>query len=311
MDPELLAEDRRYILIQQALELMEQGNRVAALAVAGDQISAEALIPPTQSASLFSGWQLTVTASPESMQLVAIGLTQPDRHAEAMSGLQEVVEIWENGTDDEPYSFSLDEIPAELNLQSGTRLQIDFPPDSAGVRLARLLPPRADYALLRELLTQLAPTTEQQSGVVWQRVEMRQPLNLTAVVNEWNAVAAGLDEQAAGFEAQGETLDAEETASAEAALTARIQAVNYRTTATEWRRLARQSSLLFTFQVNDPVFTRFKGEPPARAWTVTAAAPSQTFVFQTQVLSLGRILAGVGLAFIVLISVAGVLWGLL
>src|SRR5690606_38752920 len=33
IDPNLVAEDRRFILIQQALELMEQGNRVAALAV--------------------------------------------------------------------------------------------------------------------------------------------------------------------------------------------------------------------------------------------------------------------------------------
>jgi hypothetical protein len=131
------------------------------------------------------------------------------------------------------------------------------------------------------------------------------------VVSEWNSVAAGLEEQADDFEEQSNSLDAGESASAEAALTAELQAVNYRTTAAEWRRLVRQSSLLISFQVNDPVFTRFKGEPPARAWTITAAAPSQTFVFQTQVLSLSRVLVGVALAFIALISVAGVLWGLL
>jgi hypothetical protein len=73
--------------------------------------------------------------------------------------------------------------------------------------------------------------------------------------------------------------------------------------------------LLVSFQVNDPLFTRFRfnlsGEAPARAWTVTAAAPSQTFVFQTQVLSLNRLLILVAVAFVALISVAGVLWGLL
>jgi hypothetical protein len=311
VDPALVAEDRRFILIQQALELMEQGNRVAALAVAGDQITTDALIPPRQAASLFNGWQITLTVTPETIQLNALGFTHADRHAEALAGLEEVVEIWENGAADQPYNFQLEEIPAELNLQSGVRLQIDFPPAANGFLLARLLPPRPDYALLRGLLTQLAPTIEQQSGVVWQQIEMRQPMNLTAVVNEWNTLAAGLEEQAAGFEVQSNSLDADETASAEAALTARIQAVNYRTTAAEWRRLARQSALLFTFQVNDPVFTRFKGEPPARAWTVTAAAPSQTFVFQTQVLSLGRVFVGIALAFVALISVAGVLWGLL
>jgi hypothetical protein len=180
--------------------------------------------------------------------------------------------------------------------------------------LARLLPPRADYALLRGLLTQLAPTIKRDTGIVWQQVEIRQPLNLSTVLNEWNSIAAGLEEKAAGFEAQSDSLHAEETSetsSAEAALTAQIQAVNYRATAAEWRHLARQSSLNVSFQVNDPIFTRFKGEPPARAWTVTAAAPSQTFVFQTQVLNLNRLLMGAALVFVLLVAVAGLLWGLL
>lgn len=311
IDPATVAEDRRFILIQQALELMEQGNRVAAVAIAGDQIAVDALLPPAQAASLFNGWQLTLTVAPDAMQLVALGLTQPERHAEALGALEDVVNLWENGTDGEAYAFQLEEIPSEVSLQTGARLQIDFPAGGNGFLLARLLPPRVDYALLRGLLTQLAPTIEKSTGIIWQQVEMRQPLNLTTVVNEWNGIAAGLEEQAAAFEAQSASLNAGETASAEAALTAQLQAVNYRTTAAEWRRLARQSALLVSFQVNDPVFTRFKGEPPTRAWTVTAAAPSQTFVFQTQVLSLNRVLIGMALAFIALISVAGVLWGLL
>ncbi len=313
IDPALVEENRRSILIQQALELMEQGNRVAALAVAGDQISADALVPPLQTASLFSSWQLTLSISPETMQLIALGNTVPERHAEALSSLEEVVSSWEDGADQgtQPYRFSLEEIPTELALQSGIRLQIDFPPGGNGFLLARLLPPRTDYALLRGLLTQLAPIIETRNGLIWQQVEMRQPLNLTTVVNEWNGIAAGLEEQAADFEAQSGNIDSTNTENAEAALSARIQAVNYRTTAAEWRRLARQSSLLFRFQVNDPVFARLKGEPSARAWTITAAAPSQTFVFQTQLLSLGRVLVGAALAFFALLVVAALLWGLL
>ena len=313
IDPAIVQEDRRFVLIQQALELMEQGNREAALAVAGDQISTDTLLPPNQLASLFSGWQISLTVTPEAMQMVALGLTPPDRHAAAFSAIEEVVRIWEDGAVDatQPYSFSLEEIPSELNLQSGIRLQIDFPPDGNGFLLARLLPPRSDYALLRGLLTQLAPTIEERSGIVWQQVEMRQPLNLTAVANEWNKVADGLEEQAHGFDAQSGNTNSTDAASAEAALAARIQAVNYRTTAAEWRGLARQSSLLFRFEISDPVYTRLKGESPSRAWTVNAAAPSQTFVFETQMLNLGRVLVGALLAFIALIILAGILWGLL
>jgi hypothetical protein len=311
IDSATVEEDRRFILIQQALELMEQGNREAAVAIAGDQIAADALLPPPQATTLFNGWQITVSVSPDAMQMRAFAVTEADRHAEAHSALSEVVTLWEEGTSGEAYSFQLDEVPSEVSLQSGVRLQIDFPPGGNGFLLARLLPPRTDYALLAGLLTQLAPTVDESSGLVWKRIEMRQPLNLTTVVNEWNGVAAGLEEQAAAFDSQSDSLDAEQTASAEAALTAQLQAVNYRATAAEWRRLARQSSLLFSFQVNDPVYARLKGEPPARAWTITAAAPSQTFIFQTQVLSLNRLLVGLMLVFIVLITITGVLWGLL
>jgi hypothetical protein len=120
-----------------------------------------------------------------------------------------------------------------------------------------------------------------------------------------------LEAQAAAFDAQGKKLDTSQSSSVEAALTAQLQAVNYRTTAAAWRHLARQSSLLINFEINDPIFTRIKGETPSRAWTITAASPSQTFVFQTQVLSLSRVLMGAALAFVVLVTVAAVLWGLL
>jgi hypothetical protein len=245
------------------------------------------------------------------MQLVAVGLTEPDHHAEALSGLQAVVEQWKKGVAGDPYHFELEEIPVEVSLESGVRLQIDFPAGGNGATLAHILPPRVDYALLRSLLTQLDPTIQRNTGVIWQQVAIRQPLSLASAVSEWNGVAAGLEAQAAAFDAQGKKLDASQSSSVEAALTAQLQAVNYRTTAAAWRHLARQSSLLINFEINDPIFTRIKGETPSRAWTITAASPSQTFVFQTQVLSLSRVLMGAALAFVLLVTVAAVLWGLL
>ncbi|HXF62286.1 MAG TPA: hypothetical protein VNK95_11760, partial [Caldilineaceae bacterium] len=43
VDPAFVAEERRAILVQQALQFMQQGNREAALAVAGNQIAADGL----------------------------------------------------------------------------------------------------------------------------------------------------------------------------------------------------------------------------------------------------------------------------
>lgn len=305
VDPARLAEDRRAILVQQALQLMEQGNREAALAVAGDQLTAADLTPPATAFSLFSGWQITVTARPDALHLSALALTTPDRAPQARASLEDALRVWQEGTRGEDYAFALAETPA------GVQLDIAFPAGGNGFLLARLLPLRADYALLRSLLTQIAPTIQRESGLVRQQITLRQPLDLEPVAGEWNMLAAGLEEQANSFDAQGRAISTGSAADAEAALAAAVQAVNYRTTAAEWRRLARQSALNLIFQVDDALTTRLRGEPPTRAWSLTAAAPAQTLVFQTQTLSLSRVLLGGVAALIVLMLLAALLWGLL
>jgi hypothetical protein len=312
LDPARLAEERSSILVQQALELMVQGNRDAALAIAGDQIAAEALTPPPGAYGLFSTWQISITASAEAMQLTAQAEPYPDRFDAAQTALQALHDIWQEGlaTAGHAHQVSLAEIATESGAQA-LQLQIEFPAGSNGFLLARLLPPRADYALLRTLLTQLAPTVTEQSGVVWRQIDLRQPVDLTPVANEWNNLAAGLEQQAADFEAQSGAIGSGDADRAAAALAARIQAVNYRAVAAEWRALVRRSSLLFTFQVDDPLATQLKGSAPTRAWTVTAAAPSQTLVLQTQILSLSRLFTGGLFAMLALVAVTGILWSLL
>ena len=311
VDPTQLAEERDAILIQQALQLMEQGNREAALAVAGDQIAADALVPPAEAASLFVGWQITVTAAPDAVQMVIVGLTTPDRAEAATAALQQVVATWQTGIAGDAGGMSVTLDPATPDPAGGIRVMLDFDTAANGFLLAHLLPPRPDYALLRSLLTQLAPTVERRRALFWQEIVQRQPLDLAGAVAEWTAIAAGLEQQAAAFDAQGGNLASADPATAEAALAAAIQAVNYRTAATDWRRLARQSWLQFTFRVDDPLFAQLRDEPPSRAWTITADSPSQTLVFQTQVLDLTRVLAASAATLAGLITLSAALWGLL
>lgn len=321
ISPDRLAEERSTILVQQALVLMEQGNRAAALAVAGDQISADELTPPVEAASLFTGWQISVTVGTDgdeqAMRLVATGLTTPDRWDEARTALNQVVELWRQGTSASgaaataDYDFAVADVPATENDPPGVQLTIDFPPSSNGFLLARLLPPRVDYALLQSLLTQLAPTTQRENGLIWQQVIMRQPIDLAPAVNQWNAIAVGLEEQAAAFDSQSSAINNANGDNAAAALEARVQAVNYRTAAAAWRRLARQSWLRFSFTVDDPLSTRLHGEAPSRAWYITAESPSQSFVYQVQILNLSRVLLALMVAAMILFGVTGLLWGLL
>lgn len=316
-DPALAAEERRGVLVQQGLQFMAQGNREAAMAIAGDQIAAEGLAPAPEAYPLFAGWQITVTATPDALALDAFGLTTAERHAAAYAALQEVVRQWEAGVtqtgDEGRYTFTLAEFnpPQEAGAVSGGHLTVEFPRAANGALLARLLPPRVDWALLQTVLTQLAPSVERQTEMVWQQVTLSQPLDLRATSDRWLGVATGLEDQATAFESAGIAQQAEDMTGAEGALRARIQAVNYRAVAAEWRRLTRQSWLLYTFAVDDPVFRGLGKPTPSRAWTVTPDSAPQMFVFQTQVLNLNRALTLGVLAVLGLIGAAGTLWWLL
>jgi hypothetical protein len=318
VDPAYVAEERRAVLVQQGLQFMEQGNREAAMAVAGDQIAADGLTPPDESYPLFASWQMTVTAGPDTLRLESFAFTDPDRHELALSALEEVVQVWEEGvqqasTGGGEYRFTLEDVhpPLESGEPTGVRLTVDFPLSANGLLLAQLMPPRVDWALLNTVLTQLAPTSQRKTELLWQQVSLSQPLDLRNGVAQWEGIAAGLEQQAAEVETAGGSVATKDVVDAEAALRARIQAVNYRAAATEWRALARQSWLLFTFAVDDPLFTTLRQEVPSRSWYATLASPSQMFVFQAQVLHLNRLLTLMVMGLTGLIGAASVLWWLL
>jgi hypothetical protein len=199
----------------------------------------------------------------------------------------------------------------EAGLSPAVRISVTFPSSANGALLAHLLPASRDWALLQTVLAQLAPAVERQTDLFWQVVTLRQPLDLSASAAQWEGVAAGLEQQVAAFEAAGSPAAADDTAGVEAALRARIQAVNYRAAAEEWHTLARQSRLLFVFEVDEPVYRALEQARPARAWYATVTSPAQMLVFQTQVLALNRMLALGVLAVVALIGTSGVLWWLL
>jgi hypothetical protein len=148
-------------------------------------------------------------------------------------------------------------------------------------------------------------------------------MDLRLAADQWGVIAAGLEQKAADFERQSAQPSAfADAASIEAAFQARIQAVNYRESAIEWRRLARESWLLYQFVLDDPLLRALNGRDSlrdeagggqgvVRSWFATASAPSQVFVYETQIISAGR-LAGIAALSLVSISLlAAVLWSLM
>ena len=123
---------------------------------------------------------------------------------------------------------------------SPLRLRLEMPHETDGAALAAYLPAGADLSLLRAVVSQAGPQVERTSRLFWQDVRISQPLDLRSAGEQWNAMAASLERQAAELAAPAEN-------DAEAALRRQIQAVNYRTMAESWRRLAGDSWLLYRF----------------------------------------------------------------
>jgi hypothetical protein len=235
-----------------------------------------------------------------------------DQGQAAYEGMRQIADLLEAGAPRRAgFRVELDPPPGNGTVES-VRLRIGYPASVSALPLAKLLPPSADWALLRALLTQVAPTVEQEAVSIWQQVSLRQPIDLRGAGEQWTTLAAGLERQAAEFDSQSIPTRYNDPTAVEAALLARVQAVNYRAAAQEWRGLARSSWLNFTFIANSPRSlgpgSIIGGNTPARSWYATADTPSQVFLWQTQLLNAGRFAGFLALALAVMGALAGVLW---
>ena len=71
-----------------------------------------------------------------------------------------------------------------------------MPAGTTGVALAEALPGTADWALLRSLLSQLAPKLDSTSAGLRQQVHVSQPIDLRSAGQQWGAMAQNLAKEA-------------------------------------------------------------------------------------------------------------------
>jgi len=316
--PASLAETRRTIEVQQALQFLEQNNQAAALALAGSDITDVALLPPAAARTLFAGWQMTSTITLEATQLELAALALPDRSEQAQAALQELVAVWQRDeTSTQGYTFEFNATPGANLSAPGTgdasavtdanrlHLTITLPPLTTGLALAEALPLAVDWDLLRSLLQQIDPQVQRESRWLRQQIGLMQTLDLRTVGDQWAAMAASVENEAAQLESQSTALNAADAGNAERALRMRIQAANYRHAAEEWRNLSRNSWVMTTL-----------GAPAGlqtinRSWITTPTTPAQVLELQSEALNLGRLVGMLVGAIVGLFLLAGTLWWLL
>jgi hypothetical protein len=300
---EAIAEERRRILFEQSLQLLEEGERDAAIAVSGEGIVGPDLQPPAEAQSLFSSWQNTVTVTANGSILELTALAAPGKFDAALVAAQALADAWSEsaGRTTGSVSFSAPPGPSTDPFVFSIRL----PAGATGIALANSTPLRPDWALPRVLLTQLAPETSGESTFLRRSVLLKLSLDLRSAGEQWLRLATDLETQAAALDAQSTPSDRSSADALEIALKARVQAANYRAEANNWRSLAENSQTVALLE--GP-----RGAPSdARAWQVTVSDPPQVLQFSTWGMNLGGVLALVAAALAVIFLLAAILWSLL
>lgn len=297
---DFLAQERQALVVQQAVQLIEQGDRATALALAGDWIQSPALQPPAEYRNLFARWNVSTEMTEAGAQVRAVATPSDDRGADAQTALDAIVQTWRATPTTAASNPQLQRIDAD-GAPTRFELALQLPAGENGVALANTLPVGADWALLRILLGQLGPQIETRADGLWQQVQVSQPIDLRAVGDQWRRLAAELERQAAQFEADATS---DTTADMQASQAARLRAANYRATAQAWRNLARDSQVLISLATPG-------GDGAARSWQVTVASPPQMLNVQVAAPSPVRLLLA-GLAVLMAIfGATALLWRLL
>jgi len=297
-----LEQERQALIVQQAVQLVEQGDRSTALALAGELIDSPTLQPPPEYRNLFTRWNVFATMSVDGVEVRAEVHVSDERADEAQAALDEIVRSWRTApplraTNPQAHRISANGEPVRLELA------LHIPTGGNGVELARMLPATADWAMLRQLLNQLGPQIRTQTNGLWQRVEVSQPLDLRTVGEEWRRIAVELDRQAEALEEQATKTSA--AATMQASQEARLRAANYRYTAQSWRDLTQNS------QVMASLSTPSTANNTARTWMVTVTSPPQMLNLQVDAISAARAWIAALIALSAVSGLAVVLWRLL
>lgn len=311
VDSITLAKTKRLLLVQQALQLLAEDNRAAATALGGDELRDPTLLPPPSADTLFNRWTVTVTVTPQQQQVMIVGQPVNERVDDATAAFTALADLWQTVAE-RGSTFTVTSVTAPAAggaannaVPASTLLQMVLtgPATTTFGDFANLLPPRADWALLRTLLGQLQPAVAQERAWLDRRWTITQAVALADAAEQWQGMATTLERQATQFEEESAGFDTTDAIGAENALRARVQAANYRSAAQQWQKLTRESL----------VVVHFTGQTgaQARTWLFTPTSPAQQLALTIQPASVWGTATLAVFAFIGLFLLTTLLWWLL
>lgn len=290
VDQTALAEERRLLLLEQSLQFLAQGNQTAALALAGSTLATADLLPTPERQTTFARWDFSLTVRPDDLTLTGTAPATPGREDEARRLVEQLALAW------------------NASRPSTGQATVQFDGKNANVSIAGLTlaerlaliqatPQNSHWALLRTLLVNTDPEIESAAQLIWQQTSLRHSVDLRAVADQWNGIAASLERDA---------LSAEDSGSVEARIRGELFAITHRQEAERWQRLVGDSRVQIELAAgDDPAIAN------RRVWSLQLTDSPQPLTYFTESVSLLRLFLAVALAMALIFALAGILWLLL
>ena len=309
VDPASLAEERRLLLLEQALQFLAQGNQEAALALAGPALADGDLLPALERRTLFARWEFVLTIRPDELALVGTASASAGREEEAGRIVDQLALAWNANRPP----------TGEASLQfDGKTLTVTLSGIPLGNRLALIqaTPQTTHWALLRTLLVNADAEIESASHLIWQRTTMRHTIDLRPVADQWNGIAAGLERESLAAVTGGGTEDR---------IRGELLAITHRQEAERWQKLVRDSRVQIELTADpagsdgagsdgagpDGAGSDSAGPENSRVWSLPLTDAPQPMAFFSESLSLTRLFLAIALAMAFVFALAGILWLLL
>ncbi len=290
VDPDQLAEERRLLLLEQALQFLSQRDADAALALAGPSLAMDALLPGAERQALFVRWDFSLTIHPEGVELKGVAAAIPGRQDEARRQVEQIGLAWG--------ALSLPPGRAQISFD-GERctVTVNTLTTNERVALVQATPQNTHWALLRTLLVNAEAEKGSTGHLIWQTTTIHYSLDLRPVADQWNGIGASLAR---------DSLAMERTDSTEERIRGELSAITHRQEAERWQALAAGSRVDVALAASAQA-----GIDARRLWSVQLTDSPQPLALVSQSVSLLRLLIAGVLAMLLLFALAGILWLLL
>ena len=290
VDPAQLAEERRLLLLEQALQFLEQGNPEAVLALTGSTLATDDLLPASERQAIFARWEFSLIIRPDDLTLTGTAPAIAGREDEARQLIDQLLSAWQNAR---PRQGVAD---AQFDGKVATISLSGIAP-SERLALTQATPQNTQWALLRTLLVNADAEIDTTTHLIWQRTTLRHSLDLRPVADQWSGIGASLERESLGTESAGGT---------EQRIRGELRAITYRQEAERWHKLARDSRVQIELAASAPA-----GAGPSRMWSIQLTDPPQALGYFAERVSALRLLLAVALGMAAIFVLAGILWLLL